>query len=313
MSSRVFTNGQGSRATALVSEPEVMAQLIGHAPGFASLVSKLPTVARADGTVLITGETGTGKELVARAIHQLSRRAAAPFLAVNCGSLVDTLLESELFGHVRGAFTDAHARRVGLLAHVVGHEAQGQFAQGSEVGFAKEIGGGGGGTIGNVHFALLQSPEELGGRKVDQFQFGGIEQAVRNGFADLGAGDLPHGVGPAVEVLDIDGCEDINAGIEQFFDILPAFGMARTRSIRVRQFVDQRQLGFARQNGVQVHFHERNAAMFEGSTGNCGQTLRQRVSLFASVGFNIADHDLGARGQFAAGGFEHGVGLSHPG
>jgi len=118
MSSRIFTNGQGSRATAQMSESEVMAQLIGHAPSFTSLVSKLPTVARTDGTVLISGETGTGKELVARAIHQLSRRASAPFLAVNCGSLVDTLLESELFGHERGAFTDAHARRVGLLSHV---------------------------------------------------------------------------------------------------------------------------------------------------------------------------------------------------
>ena len=60
MSSRIFTNGQGSRATAQMSESEVMAQLIGHAPSFTSLVSKLPTVARTDGTVLISGETGTG-------------------------------------------------------------------------------------------------------------------------------------------------------------------------------------------------------------------------------------------------------------
>jgi len=118
MSSRAFTNDQGSGAAVQMSASEVMAQLIGQAPSFAGVVSKLPMVARTDGTVLITGETGTGKELVARAIHQLSPRAAAPFLAVNCGSLVDTLLESELFGHERGAFTDAHTRRVGLLAHV---------------------------------------------------------------------------------------------------------------------------------------------------------------------------------------------------
>ena len=95
---------------------EVSGQLIGKAPVFRDALSRLPTLARADGTVLITGETGTGKELVARAVHALSPRAAAPFVAVNCGALVDTLLESELFGHERGAFTDAHARRRGLVA-----------------------------------------------------------------------------------------------------------------------------------------------------------------------------------------------------
>jgi two-component system, NtrC family, response regulator GlrR len=95
-------------------------ELIGRAPAFQEVVSRLPMVARADGTVLIIGETGTGKELVARAIHQLSPRKSRPFVAVNCGSLVDTLLESELFGHERGAFTDAHARRQGLITHAAG-------------------------------------------------------------------------------------------------------------------------------------------------------------------------------------------------
>ena len=95
-------------------------EFVGNAPAFRDAVSRLPALARTDGVVLINGETGTGKELVARAIHELGPRAARPFVAVNCGALVDTLLEGELFGHERGAFTDAHARRQGLIAFAAG-------------------------------------------------------------------------------------------------------------------------------------------------------------------------------------------------
>ena len=93
-----------------------LSQLIGTAPAFQFMVGRLPRLARTDGTVLITGETGTGKELVARAVHQLSARTTRPFVALNCGALVDTLLEGELFGHERGAYTDARERRPGLIA-----------------------------------------------------------------------------------------------------------------------------------------------------------------------------------------------------
>jgi DNA-binding NtrC family response regulator len=93
-----------------------MAKLIGSAPVFRKAIEQIPAVAGSDITVLISGESGTGKELVARAIHYLSERDAYPFVAVNCGSLPDTLLEDELFGHERGAFTSAHLRREGLIA-----------------------------------------------------------------------------------------------------------------------------------------------------------------------------------------------------
>jgi DNA-binding NtrC family response regulator len=93
-----------------------LAKLIGNAPAFLKAVCQIPAMAKSGATVLISGETGTGKELVAHAIHYMSARAQFPFVAVNCGSLPDTLIEDELFGHERGAFTHAEVRREGLIA-----------------------------------------------------------------------------------------------------------------------------------------------------------------------------------------------------
>ncbi len=80
---------------------------------FLELFQILPDIAKSDATVLITGESGTGKELVAKALHQLSLRSGGPFIKVNCGALPETLLESELFGYKRGAFTDAKQDKPG--------------------------------------------------------------------------------------------------------------------------------------------------------------------------------------------------------
>ncbi len=95
-------------------------QMIGRSPLLREALTRAAQVARTETTVLITGESGTGKELVARAIHYASPRADGPFVAVNCAALPDTLLESELFGHERGAFTGADRQKPGrfeLAAH----------------------------------------------------------------------------------------------------------------------------------------------------------------------------------------------------
>lgn len=95
-------------------------ELVGSSPAFVKQVALLPTIAGCDSGVLILGETGTGKEVFARAIHYTSARANRPMVAVNCGAIPPELLESELFGHVRGAFTSAHATRSGLVREAEG-------------------------------------------------------------------------------------------------------------------------------------------------------------------------------------------------
>src|SRR5712692_723221 len=90
-------------------------KIVGQSPKMRHIFELIQTVAPQSSRVLITGESGTGKELVARAIHENSARSAAPFITINCGAFPETLLESELFGYVRGAFTGANENRAGLF------------------------------------------------------------------------------------------------------------------------------------------------------------------------------------------------------
>ena len=94
--------------------------MVGSSPSIQALKSLIDRLAEVDATLLIAGETGTGKELVARAVHERSRHSTGPFVAINCAAVPETLLESELFGHVKGAFTDARAPRQGLFAKAHG-------------------------------------------------------------------------------------------------------------------------------------------------------------------------------------------------
>ena len=97
------------------SHTDWQSQIISRSSCMAEVLAEARMVAQSDASVLLRGESGTGKELLAQAIHQASARAGKPFIAVNCGAIPEALLESELFGHVKGAFTDASSSRKGLF------------------------------------------------------------------------------------------------------------------------------------------------------------------------------------------------------
>jgi DNA-binding NtrC family response regulator len=107
-------------AAVLLKEYSEASGIIGHSPPMIELYKEIALVAPSRSTVLITGESGVGKELVARAIHRNSPRAAAAFIAINCGAITESLLEAELFGHVKGSFTGAVADKRGMFEEAGG-------------------------------------------------------------------------------------------------------------------------------------------------------------------------------------------------
>ncbi len=108
------------RLRAEVGRSKPTSELMGDSSAMQKVHETIARVAETDATILITGESGTGKELVARALHKRSKRAEGPFIAINCAAMPESLLESELFGHVRGAFTDAKTAKKGLFLDASG-------------------------------------------------------------------------------------------------------------------------------------------------------------------------------------------------
>ena len=133
-------------------------EIVGDSPALRTVLSRVSKVAPASSTVLITGETGTGKELIARAIHRRSRRCSRPFVSVNCAAIPRDLIASELFGHEKGAFTGALQRRLGKF----------ELAEGGTI-FLDEVGE----LPAETQIALLRVLQE------HEFQRVGGNQAVR--------------------------------------------------------------------------------------------------------------------------------------
>jgi len=108
------------RIEILPSEKEALGEMVGRSPAMREIFGLIEKIAPTDATVLIEGETGTGKDMIARTLHQLSPRADKPFIVVDCGAVAGTLIESELFGHEKGAFTGASAARQGAFELAAG-------------------------------------------------------------------------------------------------------------------------------------------------------------------------------------------------
>ncbi|MFP6624853.1 MAG: sigma-54 factor interaction domain-containing protein, partial [Myxococcota bacterium] len=113
---RPSANVVGRSAEIEFEDRDPFENIIGNSPALRRVLDLVEKVADSDSTVLITGETGTGKEVIARAIHDNSQRAGQSLVPVNCGAIPEELLESELFGHVRGAFTNAVGSREGRFS-----------------------------------------------------------------------------------------------------------------------------------------------------------------------------------------------------
>ena len=141
-----------------ISETSMFEEIVGSSPALQTVLSRISKVAPASSAVLITGETGTGKELIARAIHRRSRRCSRPFVSVNCAAIPRDLIASELFGHEKGAFTGALQRRLGKF----------ELAEGGTI-FLDEVGE----VPAETQVALLRVLQEY------EFERVGGNQAIR--------------------------------------------------------------------------------------------------------------------------------------
>ena len=198
------------------------------------------------------------------------------------------------------------------LVDVLGDESQGEFAKGGQVRVLEEVLRRPGRPAVHVDLALAQALAEGLGRDVHELDLvGKAEHGVGNGLVHRRSGDLPDGVRPALDVLDIEGRKDVDARVQEFHDVLKAFGMPRSGSIGVREFVYQDELGLALQNTLKVHLGELDILVGNPLAGDFGKSGSQGVCLDPAVGFNDADDHVDPVAQFLLGRAQHRKGLAH--
>ena len=171
---------ENARETAAAEAGVRFEEIIGSTPQMREIFSMVSLVAKTDVTVLVQGESGTGKELVARAVHAKSPRKNAPFVAINCGAIPETLLESELFGHEKGAYTGAHVQRKGKLELADGGTVF--LDEIAEMPLALQV--------KLLRFLQERTVERLGGRQQIHVDTRIIAASNKDLKADVGAGGL---------------------------------------------------------------------------------------------------------------------------
>jgi formate hydrogenlyase transcriptional activator len=197
-----------------IDKTSMFEAIVGASPALTAVLSRVSKVAATDSTVLITGETGTGKELVARAIHKQSRRSSRAFVAVNCAAIPRDLIPSELFGHEKGAFTGALQRRVGRF----------ELAEGGTI-FLDEVGE----LLPDTQIALLRVLQEreferVGGRQPIQVDVRVIAATNRDLNAAMGSGTFRQDLFYRLNVFPLEmpplreRKEDIPVLVEYFID-----------------------------------------------------------------------------------------------
>src|SRR5258707_3044983 len=205
-------------------------QMVGESPGFKALMDRIALVARTDASVLILGETGTGKELVARSIHARSARSSRPLVSMNCGAIQPSLIASELFGHEKGSFTGAVQQRAGRF----------ELADGGTI-FLDEIGE----LPAETQVALLRVLQEreferVGGSKSIRVDVRVIAATNRNLSSAIGAGAFRSDLFYRLNVFPIqvpalrERKEDIPLLVERFLGLLAAKSRKQIRGVDAR-------------------------------------------------------------------------------